>query len=128
MVKGVRSPRGAFSLSHVAEIALGALVALKVRDVVDSFIDNVFVQLVGGIIDRPTLTSDAVTFGDAQIYLGTFVATCIGLLIYALLILLAVMLYRRRVRQRSTTPHEVESDSPEILLLTEIRDALQAPR
>jgi large-conductance mechanosensitive channel len=133
MVKGVRNTGNTntgntWSLAHTGEIAIAVVVALKARDLVDSFVDNVAVQAVAGVINRPTLTSDTVTVGDARLYLGAFVATGISIVIYALLFLVAVAGYRRFRRRSVPTGAHAPAESREAELLIEIRDALREGR
>ena len=119
----------------VVEAAVGLIMALAFKPIVDSLVADVIMPVVGRIFGTPDFAGLKINLGgdsvpnpdnpdemiEAAIYYGKFINTIISFVIIALVIFLMVRAYNK------TQPDpEPEVDGPsEVDLLTEIRDGLK---
>lgn len=116
----------------VVEAAVGLIMALAFKPIVDSLVADVIMPVVGRIFGTPDFSSLKINLGgsqvedpltgemvEASINYGTFINTIISFIIIAWVIFLMVKMYNK-------TQPEPEEDGPsEVDLLTEIRDGLK---
>ena len=111
---------------NVVDLAVGVVIGAAFGDLVKSMVADVITPLIGAIGGKPDFSE--VTLGPIGI--GKFLNAVISFLIIAGVIYFAVVLPMNRLLAYFKTP-EAEKEVPltkDQLLLTEIRDALQAPR
>lgn len=118
----------------VVEAAVGLIMALAFKPIVDSLVADVIMPVVGRIFGTPDFANLKINLGgdsvvdpvtgemvEAAIYYGRFINTIISFVIIALVIFLMVKMYNK-----SQPDPEPEDDGPsEVDLLTEIRDGLK---
>lgn len=113
---------------NLVEIAVGLILALAFKSVVDSLTANVITQIIaiiGGQPDFGTLTLD---IGDGHIFYGAFINSVISFLIVGFILFLVVKAYNKMVdmARRGGQTEETDDTTEEVVLLREIRDALKA--
>jgi len=109
---------------NLIEIAVGLILALKVKDVVDSLVADVITPIIAAAGGQPNFDSLVLDIGDGEIRYGAFLNTVLSLLIVGFVLFLIVKAYNKAMEMRRTS--ESPDDAPDdIVLLREIRDSLQ---
>ncbi len=116
---------------NLLEVAVGLILALAFKAVVDSLVADILNQIVAGVFSAPDFSSLQIDLskGDpdgAAIFYGRFLNAVISFLIVGFLLFLVVKAYNRMVAMasRKGETEETAEDSAEVVLLREIRDAL----
>ncbi len=117
----------------VFEAAVGLIMALAFKPVVDSLVADIIMPIVGRIFGQPDFSSLQITLGgdevcdadglncaQAAIRYGAWINTVVSFVLIALVIFVMVKAYNR-----ATKPEVAEAGPSEIDLLTEIRDSLK---
>ena len=119
---------------NVMDLAVGVVIGAAFGKIVSSMVDNVIMPpigyVIGGIdftdlvikIGNPVADAKGAITGGAVIKYGVFLNTIIQFVIIALAIFLVVKLINRLMPKKPAAP---TGPSAEVVLLTEIRDALK---
>ncbi len=113
---------------NLLEVAVGLILALAFKAVVDSLVADVITPVVAAVGGQPNFDTLVLDIGDGQIRYGAFLNTIISLLIVGFILFLIVKAYNRMVALaagRGET-EETPEDPADVVLLREIRDALVA--
>ncbi|MBT8240097.1 MAG: large conductance mechanosensitive channel protein MscL, partial [Acidimicrobiia bacterium] len=116
----------------VFEAAVGLIMALAFKPVVDSLVADVIMPIVGAIFGQPDFSGLKIGLGveetledgtvqEAAIRYGLFINTIVSFVIIGFVLFLLVKLYNRATAE----PEADEPGPSEIDLLTEIRDGLK---
>ena len=105
---------------NLIELAVAFILAAAVKVVIDSFVNDIMMQLIAAIIGKPDFSDLTWGIGEAEIGIGTFLNALISLVLIGFVLFLIVKAYNRF---KKTDP-EAAAPSEEVVLLTEIRDAL----
>jgi len=85
-----------FALSgNVVDLAIGVLLGVAFGAVVDSFANDVLLQLIGAIFKVPDFSALSVGINGTQVYYGKTVAALVSFLIIAVSLLMLVRLLIR---------------------------------
>lgn len=124
---------------NVVDLAVAVVLGAAFGLVINSFVDDILMQLIAGIVGQPSFDRVSIHWGDFEgldpdtgrelydggvIYIGSFVTQVIQFLSVALGVFVVVKAYNS-VRKVEEAEPEPEGPS-EIDLLTEIRDSLRA--
>ncbi|WP_219944720.1 large conductance mechanosensitive channel protein MscL [Iamia sp. SCSIO 61187] len=111
---------------NLVEIAVGLILALAFKTVVDSLVADVITPIIAAIGGQPNFDSLTLDIGDGEIRYGAFLNTIISFLIIGFILFLIVKAYNKMVEmsRRKGETEETEEDSAEVVLLREIRDSL----
>ena len=123
---------------NIVDAAVGLILALAFKPVIDSLVNDVIMQIVAAIIGQPDFSSLAIHWGDpigvddlnrtiydgGQIFYGSFINTVISFVLIAFVVFLLVKAYNQAQRKKEEEEAEEDSGPSEIDLLTEIRDNL----
>lgn len=124
---------------NVVDMAVGIVIGTAFTKIVTSLVQDVIMPPIGLALGRvdfsqlyidltatgyPTLKA-AQEAGAATINYGMFVNAVINFMIVAFAIFMVVKAMNTLVRREKETPPEPAAQSPEVVLLTEIRDALR---
>ena len=126
---------------NVIDLAVGIIMGVAFTGVVDSAVkdlimapiglvlggidfSNWFIQLTGRATLHPTLKA-AQDAGVVTLNIGLFLNTVIKFVIVGWAVFLLVKGVNRLYRQQAEAPKPPPAPSPEVVLLTEIRDALR---
>lgn len=104
---------------NLIELAVAFILAAAVKVVIDSFVNDIVMQIVAAIFGKPDFSSLSIGIGKAEIGIGLFINALLSLIIIGLVLFLIIKAYNRMRKQQ---PEPEPSD--EVVLLTEIRDAL----
>jgi large conductance mechanosensitive channel len=128
---GLISEFKAFAMrGNVVDLAVGVVIGAAFGKIVTALVDQVVMPpiglLIGGVdfsawkwVLRPALEGQP----EVAVSIGIFLNTVIQFLILAFVIFLAIRAMNRMARKEEAAP---APPSPEIVLLTEIRDLLAA--
>jgi large conductance mechanosensitive channel len=120
---------------NVVDLAVGVVIGAAFGKIVASLVDNIIMPpigyAIGGIdfselvikIGTPVADAKGVVSGGAVIKYGVFLNTIIQFAIIAFAIFLVVKLINNLMPKKAPEP---AGPSPEVQLLTEIRDTLKA--
>lgn len=113
---------------NLVEIAVGLILALAFKTVVDSFVADIITPIIAAVGGEPNFDSLTLDIGDGVISYGTFLNTVVSFVIIGFVLFLIVKAYNKMVdmSRREGKTEETEEDSAEVVLLREIRDALQS--
>lgn len=121
MIKGFRDfiVRG-----NVVDLAVGIVIGAAFGAVVNSFVDDVLMALVGAVVGEPNFNNLVLSIGDGEVFYGRFLTVLVSFLITATAIYFVVVapmntLSERRSRGQETEP-ELTNEEKMVLLLEEI--------
>ena len=109
----------------VIMIAVGLVMALYFKAIVDAVLAGVINPIIAAIFGKASLDDIGFDIGDARISIGLVFSAIINFVVVALFLFLVVKAYNNFKRKAPEAPAE---PSPEITVLTEIRDELRAGR
>lgn len=105
----------------VFEAAVGLIMALAFKPVVDSLVGDIIMQIVAAVFGQPDFGRLSFGLGDAEIYYGNFINTIISFVAIAAVLFVLVKAYNQ-----ARKPAEEAAGPSELDILTEIRDNLAA--
>ncbi len=109
----------------VITIAVGLVMALYFKAIVDAVLNGVINPIIAAIFGKSSLDAIGFDIGDARISIGLVFSAIINFLVVAVFLFLVIKAYNNFKRSAPEAPAE---PSPEITVLTEIRDELRAGR
>jgi large conductance mechanosensitive channel len=107
---------------NVVTIAVGLVMALYFKVIIDAIVDGVIMPIVSAIFGKTDFTQIGFDIGDARISIGLVIQAIIVFFIVAWVLFLIIKLYNRYLAQ----PEEETPAVTEVELLTEIRDSLRS--
>jgi large conductance mechanosensitive channel len=126
----------------VLDLAIGVVIGAAFGKITASLVDDVLMPPIGLLLGKVDFSNLFVVLGAGQfasladakkagvpvIAYGAFINTIINFLIVAFAVFLLVKQVNRLMRKAPPPPAPAPAPAPEVVLLTEIRDALQARR
>jgi large conductance mechanosensitive channel len=107
---------------NFVDLAVGFVMGLAVAGIVTALVERLIMPSIALLIGEPNF--DAIgTFGDNG-SVGAVITALVNFLFIALALFLIVKAYNRMQRKQPDEP-EPEADPEDVVLLREIRDALQ---
>ena len=116
---------------NIVEIAVGLIIAVAFKSVVDSLVADVITPVVGAVFGQPDFSTLSISlWNDATITYGVFLNTVFSFLAVAAAVFFFVVkpynaLKERMERVEEAGDAEAPAPAEDIVLLREIRDALQ---
>lgn len=110
---------------NLVELAVAFILAAAVKVVIDSFVNDIVMQIIAAIGGQPDFKGIGIDIGESRILIGNFINTVVSLLIVGFVLFLIVKAYNRFKRSPEAEAEAATSATPEVVLLTEIRDALR---
>ena len=111
---------------NVLDLAVAVILGIAFNAVVTSLVNDVLMQIIAAIVGKPNFNDLTFTIGEGVIYYGRFITALINFLIIAATLFVIIRTFenlQRRRRGVDEEPDVVKTD--EVVLLTEIRDALR---
>ncbi len=99
-------------------LAVAFILGGATKSVIDSFVADIVNPIIGIIVGKPEF-NNTIEIGDGVLKIGSFITAVINLIIIGLVLFVIVKTYERFQKKA-----EDAGPSPEVQLLTEIRDAL----
>ena len=114
---------------NVVDLAVAVVIGAAFATVVAALLEGLVNPLIAAIFGQPNLDSvGTFTVNDAEFSIGVVLTAVINFVIIAAAIYFLVVVPMNKLlemRKRGEVPEE-DAPSPEVALLTEIRDALRA--
>jgi large conductance mechanosensitive channel len=113
---------------NVIEIAIGLVMALAFKPVIDSLVEGILMPIVGAVFGERSFDQMSISLGDngAEIFYGwvittaiTFAATAFALYVFV------VKPYEAYKLRQASGEEEAPAPDAQTVLLTEIRDSLR---
>ena len=110
---------------NVLDMAVGIIIGSAFTAIVTSLVNNIIMPIVGVIIGGIDFSGLKVTVGSAAMNDGVFIQAIINFLLIALTVFIIIKALSKAKRKQAEEPVEEEpAPTPEVELLTEIRDLL----
>lgn len=110
---------------NVLDMAVGIIIGSAFTAIVTSLVNDIIMPIVGVIIGGIDFSGLKVTVGSATINYGVFIQAIINFLLIALTVFIIIKALSKAKRKQTEEPVEEEpAPTPEVELLTEIRDLL----
>ncbi|WP_427970068.1 MscL family protein, partial [Altererythrobacter sp.] len=104
----------------VVTVAVGLIMALTFKDVIDKFVEGVLNPLIAAVFGKPDFTEIGFDLGKSRISIGLVIDAAITFVLVAFILFLLVKAYNSW-----KSDDDEETGPSEIDLLTEIRDQLR---
>lgn len=111
---------------NVIDLAVAVVLGTAFGLVVNSFANDVLMQLVAALFGQPDFNEVSFHIGDGEIFIGRFITALVNFLIVAVAMFLVIKAISslQKLRRRQAEEAAAAVELTEIELLTEIRDAL----
>jgi large conductance mechanosensitive channel len=114
---------------NIVEIAVGLIIAVAFKSVVDSLVADVITPIVGAVFGQPDFSTLSISlWSDATITYGVFLNTVFSFLAVAAAVFFFVVRPYNSLKARMESVDDSDEEAPappeDIVLLREIRDAL----
>jgi len=106
---------------NIVELAVGLIIALKIKDVIDSMVKDIIMPVVGAIFGKPSFDDLHFKLGDGVVTYGLFINALLNFLIVAAALFAIVKVYESFKKKEDPAADVSEKD-----VLVEIRDLLAA--
>lgn len=106
-------------------VAVGLILALKFKDVVDALTNHILNPIIGAIFGKPSFDDLTLKIGDAKLAYGSFLTVLISFLITGFVLFLIVKAYNTAKARFEKPAVASDETSEEVVLLREIRDSLR---
>lgn len=117
----VKEFRAFISRGSVVDLAVGVVIGAAFTLVINSFVGDVVIALIGALAGEPNFNDLTVTIGDGVVRYGRFITALINFFIVGFALFLVVKAVNRFRQAQEPEPTLTEKD-----VLIEIRDLLQA--
>jgi large conductance mechanosensitive channel len=114
--------RDFISQGNVVTVAIGLVMALYFKSIVDALINGIIMPIVSAIVGEQSFDDIDVGIGDATLEIGLVIQAVIMFLVVAFILLLIIKAYNTYIAKPE------EEGPTELDVLTEIRDELRASR
>ncbi len=108
---------------NVVMVAVGLVMALYFKAIVDALLAGIINPIIAAIFGKADIVDIGFTINGARFSIGLVITAIINFLVVAVILFLIVKAYNNFKRKAPPAPAE---PSPEITVLTEIRDELRA--
>ena len=112
---------------NLLEIAIGLVLALAFKTVIDSLVADVITPIIAAIGGQPNFNSLVLDIGDGEIRYGSFLNTIISFVIIGFVLFLIVKAFNAMLEaaRRQGREDEINEPGEDVVLLREIRDTLR---
>ena len=112
------------SKGNVLDLAVAVVIGGAFGAIVNSFVDDILMPLVGVIIGGIDFTGLSMDVGDAHVLYGNFIQAIINFLVIAAAMFIVVRSYNQ-LQKQDAAKDALAEPGEEVKLLTEIRDLLK---
>jgi large conductance mechanosensitive channel len=114
---------------NVIDLAVAVIMGAAFGAIINSFVNDLFMPLVGVIIGGIDFTGLAIAVGEEQVLYGNFIQAVVNFIIVAFALFLMMRAINRLQRKEEVETVEAPSEpTAEEKVLIEIRDLLKANR
>ncbi len=105
-------------------IAVGLVLALYVKDVVDSIVVGIIDPIIAAVVGEPNLNNFGFDIGDARISIGLVISALIRFVATGFVLFLIIRAYNK-FRNRNAGPEAEATAETELAVLRDIRAELR---
>ncbi|MFC1923619.1 large-conductance mechanosensitive channel protein MscL [Chloroflexota bacterium] len=116
--------RDFISKGNVLDLAVAVIIGGAFGAIVNSFVDDIVMPLVGVIIGGIDFTGLTIDVGEAHVLYGNFIQAIINFLVIAAAMFIVVRSYNQ-LQKQDAAKEALSEPGEEVKLLTEIRDLLE---
>jgi large conductance mechanosensitive channel len=109
----------------VVMIAVGLVMALYFKEIVDALIGGVITPIISAIFGKSDIFNIGFDLGDSRVSIGAVIYAAVVFVIVAFILFLVVKAYNGW-KSGDSSDDDVEAAPTEVELLTEIRDSLRS--
>ena len=84
---------------NVLDLAVAVILGVAFGAVITSFVNDVLMAILGGLLGQPNFAALSFTVGDAQVYYGAFLNALVNFLLVALALFLIIKAINRAKRR-----------------------------
>ncbi len=95
---------------NVVDLAVGIVIGAAFTQVVNSFVDDVLMAIVGAVFGEPNFNNLVLSIGDGEVFYGRFITVLIGFIITAAAVYFAVVLPINALAERRKRGQEDDVD------------------
>lgn len=106
---------------NVIDLAVAVVMGVAFNKIITALVDGIIMPVVGLLLGGVNVAGLSITVGDAQIKWGSFLQSLIDFTLIAFSIFLMIKLINLLQKKQAEEPAQ---PTPEVVLLTEIRDLL----
>lgn len=111
---------------NVIDLAVAVVLGVAFGAIVSSLVNDIIMPLIGIVLGGIDFTFLMLKVGTAEVKYGNFIQALVNFLIIAFVIFLFVRSINKiRERFKKPAPEVAKAPTAEVVLLTEIRDALR---
>ncbi len=111
---------------NVVDLAVGIVIGAAFSGVVQALVRDIITPLIGAFGGNPDFSSWVVTVAGARPLIGDFLNALLAFLLLALVVYFFVVVPYTKAKERFFPSAEPDGTPEDIVLLTEIRDALRS--
>jgi len=111
---------------NVLDLAVAVILGIAFGLLVNSFVKDIIMPIIGAVIGKPTFNDLTLGIGDGVIRYGSFLTLLVNFLIIAFVLFIIVQAAEKLQNLRSQA--DKDEDPSEVDLLVEIRDLLRQQR
>jgi large conductance mechanosensitive channel len=113
---------------NVIDLAVAVVIGTAFNAVVQSFTNDVLLQLIAAVVGEPDFSGLTFTLNDAEIRYGAFITALVSFVIIGFAVFVAVKAFEamQNLRRSGAADADTPAPSDEAVLLTEIRDLLRS--
>ncbi|MBA3469977.1 MAG: large conductance mechanosensitive channel protein MscL [Herpetosiphonaceae bacterium] len=111
---------------NVFDLAVAVILGAAFGAVVTALVGSVIMPLIAAIFGKPSVAAMAFMVGETPIPIGVFFQAIIDFLLVALVLFFVIRAVNRVRRKQEAEAAAAPEPAEDVLLLREIRDALQA--
>ncbi len=111
------------SRGNLLDLAIGIVIGLAFKAVIDSFTNDVLMAIIGAIVGKPNFNNLTLDLGEGVVFYGRLISAVVNFVIIAFALFLVVKAFNTFRRKEETEPELTEKD-----VLVEIRDLLSSER
>jgi large conductance mechanosensitive channel len=111
---------------NIIELAIAFIMAAAFVPVVTSLVDGVILPFIAAIFGEPNFDNIGFDVGDARVQIGLFISAVINFILIAVAVFFFIVKPVQMIKDRQKAGEEPPPEpTEEVVLLTEIRDALR---
>jgi large conductance mechanosensitive channel len=111
------------SRGNVLDLAIGIIIGIAFKAVIDSFTNDVLMALIGAIVGEPNFNTLTLDIGHGVVFYGKLLTAIVNFVLIAFALFLVVKAFNTFRRKEEAAPQSTEKD-----VLLEIRDLLAEQR
>ncbi len=111
---------------NVMDMAVGIVIGAAFTAIVNSFVNDLLMPIIGILTGGIDFSSLTITVGDSVVAYGNFIQAVFNFLVIAFAVFWLIRVINSFYRQEQEKPAEPAAPAPDVRLLMEIRDLLQA--